>query len=48
MLSSADAVEPERLKVGGTMTHMTHKPKTQSSLLFRVSHGESCKSHGPQ
>ena len=34
MLSSAKALGGARFKSAGTMTHMTHKLKTQSLLLF--------------
>jgi len=42
------ALGRRRLKVGATMTHMTHKLKTESLCPFRVSHCELCKSHDPQ
>jgi len=37
-----------RLKVGATMTHMTHKTENTKFVLFRVSHCELCKNNNPQ
>ena len=47
-VKSQYAVEPPRFKVPATMTHITHKPRAQSSCLFRVSVCGLWKGNNPQ